>query len=89
MIGGWITAHQYARIRGDGELDSVADVLAMFEPQPPPTPQTPEQMIGAWRALVVTSGGSLADPNLAAAAGVETTPDAPRDDSPGDSPQPP
>ena len=78
VIGGWVTAQQYLRIRGDGVLDSVADVLALFEPQPPPRPQTAQEMIGAWRTIVVASGGTLADPELAAlATGATPDPDTP------------
>lgn len=78
IIGGWVTAHQYARIRGEGELDSLADVLTMFEPQPEKRPQTTQEMIGAWRVLVVTSGGTLADQELAEATGMAGSPYEPQ-----------
>lgn len=70
LLTGW-TAAYLSRVNEMPDLD---EVMSWFRPQAEQKQMSNDDMIRAMRQWVVATGGTLADPELAAAAGVGVTP---------------
>ena len=70
LLSGW-TAAILERSKDMPDFD---EVLGWFRPKEPEKPMSNDELIRAMRQWVVVTGGTLSDPDLAAAAGVGVTP---------------